>query len=303
MSREPNREAAWRVWIGAARPRTLSAAVAPVVVGSGLAAGAGRFEPAAAALCLGFALLVQIGANLANDYFDFVKGADREDRVGPRRAVAAGLVAPGMMRRAMALAFGAAFLVGLGLVARGGPWLVGVGVVSIACAIAYTGGPFPLAYRGLGDVFVFLFFGVVGVVATYFVQAGRITAGAFAASVPVGLLAVNILLVNNYRDMETDSLAGKRTLVVRFGRPCSRAQYALSQVLAFSAPVLFWAQGRAAWCLLPLLLAPLGWSQFRRLARGGAGPELNTLLGDTAKLLALYAGLFGLGLALGGPGR
>lgn len=292
-------EPKWRIWIAAARPRTLPAAVAPVAVGSGLAAGARRFDPGAAALCLGFAVLVQIGANLANDYYDFVKGADRHDRIGPRRAVASGLVPPGTMRSAMALVFAAAFLVGLGLVAKGGLWLVAVGVVSILCAIAYTGGPFPLGYRGLGDVFVFLFFGVVGVAATSFVQVGRLTREAVAASIPIGLLAANILLVNNYRDMETDAAAGKRTLVVRFGRRVARMQYALSQGVALAVPVLFWIGGRGPWCLLPAVLAPLGWLQYRRLARGGAGPEMNALLADTAKLLALYAALFATGLALG----
>src|SRR5271167_3679867 len=155
------------IWISAARPRTLPAAVAPVVVGSALAAHDHRFDAPAACLCLGFALLVQIGTNFANDYYDFVHGADTASRVGPRRAVASGLVAPAVMRRAMAAVFGAAFAVGLGLIHWGGPWMLAVGVASILCGIAYTGGPWPLGYHGFGDVLVFVFFGPVAVAITY----------------------------------------------------------------------------------------------------------------------------------------
>lgn len=211
--------APWRTWLAAARPRTLPAAVAPVVVGSAVAGHDHRFDPAAASLCLAFALLVQVATNFANDYYDFVKGADTASRVGPRRAVASGLVAPAVMRRAMAAVFAAAFAVGLCLVHWGGPWMVAVGVASIVCGIAYTGGPFPLGYLGFGDLFVFLFFGLVAVTTTYFVQAGRVTLPALLAGVPVGLLTANILLVNNYRDADTDAAAGKRTLVVRLGPP------------------------------------------------------------------------------------
>ncbi len=164
-----------QIWLAAARPRTLPAAVAPVLVGSALAWRDGVFDARAAGLCLVFGLLVQIGTNFANDYFDFVKGADTAARVGPRRAVAAGLIAPATMRAAMWAVFAAAFASGLGLIVWGGPWLVVIGVASIVCGIAYTGGPWPLGYHGLGDVFVFVFFGLVAVGATYFVQAGRVT--------------------------------------------------------------------------------------------------------------------------------
>src|SRR4051812_44841027 len=146
-----------QIWIGAARPRTLPAAFAPVLVGSALAWHDAHFSAAAAALCLGFALLVQIGTNFANDYYDFLRGADSVTRVGPRRAVAAGLISPATMKRAMTAVFVSAFVIGLGLVAWGGPWLIAIGVASILCGIAYTGGPWPLAYHGLGDVFVFIF--------------------------------------------------------------------------------------------------------------------------------------------------
>lgn len=299
MSSE-SRPSGFRIWFEAARPRTLPAAVAPVLVGSALAGHESVFQLAPALLCLGFALLVQVGTNFANDYYDFVQGADTGARVGPRRAVAAGLVSPGRMKRAMILVFVGAFALGLGLVVWGGPWLLLVGISSILCGIAYTGGPFPLAYRGLGDVFVFLFFGLVAVGGTYFVQAGRLTLDSVLAGVPIGLLAANILVVNNYRDVETDAVAGKRTLVVRFGRGAARAQFAVSWLVALLVPVgLWWARGLAVWTLLPLLLAPLAWSHFTRLRRSQTPFELIVLLGDTGRVLAGYAVLFAIGIAVG----
>jgi 1,4-dihydroxy-2-naphthoate polyprenyltransferase len=288
----------WKIWIAAARPRTLPAAVAPVAVGSALAARDGRFNGAAAALCLGFALLVQIGTNFANDYFDFVKGADTVARVGPRRAVAAGLVDPASMKGVAIAVFAAAFAAGLGLLSHGGPWMLAIGVASIACGIAYTGGPFPLGYHGLGDVFVFTFFGLVAVGATYFVQAGRIAVPVIAAAVPIGLLATNILVMNNYRDAETDAAAGKRTLVVRFGRGFARAQVGLSLCVALAVPLAFWRRGYGAACLLPLALAPLASLQFHRLRVSRTPEERIALLGDAGKFLAYYAALFAAGLLL-----
>ena len=287
-----------RIWLGAMRPRTLPAAIAPVLAGSALAYGDGAFDLAAAGLCLGFALLVQVGTNFANDYYDFIRGADTVARVGPRRAVAAGLISPATMKRAMIGVFGAAFLTGLGLVAWGGPWLIAVGVASILCGIAYTGGPWPLAYHGLGDVFVFVFFGLVAVGGTYFVQAGQLTADTILAGVPMGSLAANILVVNNYRDAETDAAANKRTLVVRFGRGAARVQFIASLIGAFAVPLVFLARGHRAWVLLPLALAPLAWSHARRLRESRMPGELIALLGDTGKLLALFALLFATGLIL-----
>jgi 1,4-dihydroxy-2-naphthoate octaprenyltransferase len=289
----------WQIWVEAARPRTLPAAVAPVVVGSGLAVRDGVFDAAAAALCLAFALLIQIGTNFANDYFDFMRGADTPQRVGPRRAVAAGLVRPGTMKRATAVIFATAFLVGLSLIRWGGPWLLVVGISSIVCGIAYTGGPWPLAYHGLGDIFVFVFFGLVAVGVTYFVQAGQFTLEAFLVAAPVGLLASNILLVNNYRDVETDARAGKRTLVVQLGRRAARCQFAVSLAVAFVVPVVMstW-RGGTAWQLLPLLLVPVGRRHYRRLTDAKTPSELIALLGDTGKFLAAYALLLAAGLVL-----
>jgi 1,4-dihydroxy-2-naphthoate octaprenyltransferase len=297
-TRTSARSRRWHIWLEAARPRTLAAAVAPVVVGSALARHDGGFAAGPAALCLAFALLVQIGTNFANDYYDFKRGADTADRVGPQRAVASGLVAPRMMGWATAGVFAFAFVVGLGLLAHGGPWLIVVGAASIVCGVAYTGGPYPLGYHGLGDLFVFLFFGLVAVGATYFVQTGRLTADVLPAAAAIGLLAANILVVNNYRDVETDEAAGKRTLVVIFGRPFTRVQYGLSLLVALAAPFAYWAWGYRPWCLAPVLLAPLAWSHWRRLHTARRPLELIALLGDTAKLLAAYAVLFALGVLL-----
>ena len=285
----------WSIWIEATRPKTLPAAVAPVLVGTALAAHGGSADYAAAGLCLLFALLIQIGTNFANDYYDFIQGADSASRVGPRRAVAAGLVRPAVMKRAMVAVFALAFVVGLGLVAWGGPGLIVIGVASIACGVAYTGGPFPLGYNGLGDLFVFVFFGLVAVGATFFVQTGEVTVNAILAAIPVGLLAANILVVNNYRDVETDRAAGKRTLVVRFGRGAARAQFDASLVVALVMPFVFWARGFSPWVLAPLLLAPVAWRQARRLKASETPAELIVLLGDTGKLVAGYAVLLSCG--------
>jgi 1,4-dihydroxy-2-naphthoate octaprenyltransferase len=287
------------IWLAAARPRTLPAAVAPVLVGTALAWRDQSMDTAAAMLCLGFALLVQVGTNFANDYYDFMKGADTVARVGPRRAVAAGLIAPTTMKRAMWLTFAAAFGCGLGLIAWGGPWLLGIGVASILCGIAYTGGPWPLGYHGLGDLFVFLFFGLVAVGATYFVQAGQFDSDAVLAGIPIGLLAANILVVNNYRDVETDTVAGKRTLAVRFGRGAARAQHAISLIVAFLIPSWMAAYQSDVWMLLPLAATPMALSHVRRLKASSTPGELIHLLGDTGKLLAFYAVLLSAGLVLG----
>lgn len=290
-----------KIWLAATRPRTLPAAVAPVLVGSAWAWHAGKFDGLAAAICLGFAVLIQIGTNFANDYYDFVKGADTPNRVGPRRAVAAGLVAPAVMRGAAFGVFALAFLLGLTLIVWGGPWLTVIGVASVLCGIAYTGGPYPLGYHGLGDLFVFIFFGLVAVGATAWVQAGAVTADVLLLAVGVGLLASNILVVNNYRDVETDAVAGKRTLAVRFGRGFARGQFGLSLVIALAVPAAVGWRVGSAWLLLPWLLLPMAWRHARRLRESKSPSELIELLGDTGKLLALYALLLAAGLVLAKP--
>ncbi len=289
----------WRVWVEAARLRTLPAAIIPVLVGTALAAGQGVANYPLAALCLFFALLVQIGTNYANDYYDFIHGADTAQRVGPRRAVAAGLVSPAAMRRATALIMIMAFLVGLGLIRTGGWWLLPIGVGSILCGIAYTGGPYPLGYHGLGDLFVFIFFGLVAVTTTYYVQAGGVTWAVVVCAAAIGLLAANILVANNYRDAETDLLAGKKTLVVRFGRKFAVAQYAGSVGLALASTLLLFYWGYHAPVLLPWLLGPWAYGLTRRLARSRAPAEQITLLGETAKFLASFGLILSIGIVWG----
>lgn len=281
-----------RIWMAAARPRTLPAAVAPVLVGTALAWHDGRANAGAAAACLVFALLIQIGTNFANDYFDFVKGADTAERVGPKRAVAAGWVTPATMRGATIGVFVAAFLAGLSLLPYGGWPLLIVGLASIASGVAYTGGPYPLGYNGLGDLFVFIFFGLVAVCATYFVQAGGITAEAWAAGCGVGVLSMNILVVNNYRDVETDARAGKRTTVVRFGRGFARGQFLVSHVIAIAVVAVLAARGTTGWVCSAAAMVFFGWmawKQFRRLRAAKTPVELIALLGTTGGYLAIYA--------------
>jgi len=293
------RTIAWSHWAEAARPKTLPAAVIPVLVGTALAAAHRTADYGKAVICLLFALLVQIGTNFANDYFDFVQGADTPERVGPRRAVAAGLIAPRTMLAATWLVLGIAFLVGLLLVREGGWILLPIGLVSILCAIAYTGGPLPLGYNGLGDVFVFVFFGLVAVDTTYYVQAGGLSPDATSCAAAIGLLAANILVANNYRDAETDARAGKKTLVVRFGRKFAVWQYGLSHLVALTCPAALIIYGYHWPVLLPLLLAPWATTLTHRLARSCDPAEQIALLGSTAKYLAAFGALLSAGLVLG----
>lgn len=280
-----------RVWLEATRPRTLPAAVAPVLVGTALAWRAGEARWPAAAACLGFALLIQIGTNFANDYYDFVKGADTAERVGPRRAVASGLIRPATMRAAMVAVFAAAFALGLTLLVYGGWPLLVIGVASIACGVAYTGGPYPLAYHGLGDLFVFVFFGLVATAATAFVQTGELTTASLVAGVGVGALATNILVANNYRDVETDAKAGKRTLLVRWGRGYGRTQFAFAHAVAVTAPLVLVLLGAAAgWATVVVVFAAaaVAMRQGARLAAAKTPADCIALLGATGRWLAIY---------------
>jgi 1,4-dihydroxy-2-naphthoate octaprenyltransferase len=272
------RKAGAGVWLEATRPRTLPAAIAPVLVG-------------AAASCLGFALLVQIGTNFANDYYDYLKGADTVERVGPRRAVASGLIAPATMRAAMIVVFAVAVLLGLTLLGYGGWPVLVIGVASIACGVAYTGGPYPLAYHGLGDLFVFFFFGLVATGATAFVQTGKLTAASLVAGAAVGALATNILVVNNYRDVETDAKAGKRTLLVRWGRSYGRTQFAVAHAVAVTAPlglVMLCAASGPGTAAVVFAAAAVGMRQGNCLAAAKTPAECIALLGATGRWLAIY---------------
>jgi 1,4-dihydroxy-2-naphthoate octaprenyltransferase len=289
-------------WLLAARPRTLPAAIAPVALGSALAARLHLFQPLPAALCAVFALLAQIGANFANDYFDFRRGADAPGRLGPTRAVATGLISPAAMLRATFLVLALAAVAGCGLIAYGGWILIILGVASILTALAYTGGPFPLAYHGLGEVSALTFFGLVAVLGTYYVQAGGpLTGEAWLTATACGLLAANILLVNNVRDLATDARAGKRTLIVRFGRGFAQRLYAFNIAFALFTPVLLFLSGLKPFVLVALAVLPLGLLLTRFLAatRDGDGPRFNRLLAQSAQFLALWAGMMSLGIALG----
>ena len=286
-------------WVMATRPKTLPAAVTPVLVGTAAAHAVDGFDPGPALAALAGALLLQVGANLANDLFDFEKGADTDDRLGPTRVVQSGLLSASAVRRAIALTFLLALLVGVYLVSVAGWAIVAIGLASIAAAIAYTGGPYPLGYNGLGDIAVFIFFGLVAVCGTAFVQAGYVPALAWLAAVPVGTLVTAILVVNNVRDIDTDRVAGKRTLAVRMGRRAALAEYALLLLAAYVVPPLLWLTGRLdAWVLLPLLTAPLALSLHRTL-RNETGRALNPALGKTAMLGVAFGALFALGITLG----
>jgi len=287
---------AWRAWLMAVRPRTLPVAVAPVVVGSAVAASESGLRAGPALAALAGALLLQVGSNLANDLFDHERGADTEERLGPPRASALGLLSPASMRTGMALVFAAAVGVGLYLFAVAGWPVVAVGALAIAAALAYTGGPWPFGYKGLGDPAVFLFFGVVAVVGTDYVQSGWLSGAAFAASLPVGALATAILVVNNLRDIDTDRKAGKRTLAVRLGRRGTRLEYALLLAGAFAALPGFWlALGRSPWVLLPVVVLPRAISLSRTLWSTQEGPPLNAALAGTARLTLSFSLLLAVG--------
>lgn len=286
-----------RAWIMAARPATLPAAAAPVLVGTAVALRAGHFRALPFLAALLGALLIQIGTNYANDLFDFKNGADTAARLGPRRITQSGLVSPRAVALATALTFGAAMLVGLYLIAVGGWPILLVGLASIAAGVLYTGGPWPLGYHGLGDLFVFIFFGVVAVTGTYYVQADAFSGTALAASVPMGLLATAILVVNNVRDMETDRAAGKRTLAVRLGRPATRLQYALCLAISYLVPLLMWLGHAASFLFwLPWLTAPIAIQLLRTVATRDDGPALNGALKGTGRLQMLFGILFAIGL-------
>lgn len=287
-----------KLWLVAARPRTLPAAVAPVLVGTGYAIGEGVFRGLAFACALIGSIFIQIGTNLANDYSDARRGADTEDRLGPVRVTAGGLMPPRTVLLGTYVAFGIAVLAGIYLIATTSWWLLLVGLASIAAGVLYTGGPRPYGYEGLGELFVFLFFGVVAVVGSYYVQTKGLRWEAFVLSVPVGLLAAAILLVNNIRDADTDRRAGKRTLAVRLGRDRARGLFVGCIALAYVALPLIAIFGRdVSWfVLLALLSLPLALPLVRVVRERSDGPALNQALAKTGMLLAAFSLLLAIGL-------
>jgi 1,4-dihydroxy-2-naphthoate octaprenyltransferase len=302
------RPSALRTWLLAIRPNTLPAAAASVVVGLGAALAVGTpFRLSTALGCLAVALLLQVLANLANDLSDHRRGADTPDRAGPTRVAASGLVSERQLEVAIAIVIGLAGLVGLWLVVVGGPVLLALGALAIVAALAYTGGPFPYGYRALGEVFVFVFFGLVAVVGTAYLQALRLNPLFFLAAIPVGALITAILVVNNLRDIPTDAAAGKRTLAVILGRERTALEYALLLGIAFAVPAALGAGGlaaggglRALAQGLPLLVLPLALPLMRTVRDFEQPGELNAVLKGTARLTLAFALLFAVGLALSG---
>ncbi len=286
-------------WLLASRPQTLPAAVGPVLVGLGAGLAQGAFDALAAMACLAVALLLQIAANLANDLFDHRSGADAADRVGPTRAAASGLLSERELAIGTAVVLVLAACCGLVLVAIGGPVMLVLGALAIIAAVAYTGGPFPYGYRGLGEVAVFCFFGIVAVAGTAYLQTGTWSALGFAAAVPVGALVTAILVVNNLRDIDADTRARKRTLAVMLGRRFAQREYLGLLMLAYVVPVLLVVTGSSQYpALLPLACLPLAVPLVRVVFADGDPRRLNPVLKGTARLQLVFSALFALGLAL-----
>jgi 1,4-dihydroxy-2-naphthoate octaprenyltransferase len=287
-----------QVWILAARPKTLPAAVAPVIAGTAVAYYEDGLHWISAVLAVLTALLLQVAANFANDALDFRKGADTGERLGPTRVTASGMISAEGVMRATVVTLALAVVTGLPLVFRGGWPILLLGVAAIICAVAYTGGPFPLGYLGLGEVFVFIFFGLAAVAGTAYIQTGELTALALAVSVPIGALAVGILIVNNLRDIETDRVAGKKTLAVRLGALNTKREYGLMLVIAGVSPIVFWAVGWLDWpVVLTLLWWPFGVALWNQITVR-TGRELNPTLGNTGRALLVYSVVLSAALVL-----
>jgi len=288
---------ALRIWVLAARVRTLPAAVAPVLVGTALAVRDGELDPFAFAFAMLGALFIQVGTNLSNDYSDARRGADTEDRLGPVRVTAGGLVPPRQVLIATYVSFGLAVLSGVYLIVVAGPVLLAIGAGSIVAGVLYTGGPRPYGYEGLGEAFVFLFFGLVAVSGSYYVQIQELPLAVFVLAVPVGLIAAAILVVNNVRDIDTDRRAGKRTLAVRLGRERARALYAAMLGGAYLALGALVAE-LCAWVLLPLLTVPLAARLVGVVRARTDGPSLNGALAGTGMLQLAFCVLLAAGVLL-----
>lgn len=288
------------IWMMATRPKTLPAAVGPVLVGSAQAFSDQGFEvwPALAALMV--ALLLQVGVNLANDYFDYIGGIDTSQRLGPARVTQSGLISVPEIKKALFLVFGLALIIGFYLMVVGGWVVILIGITAIIAALGYSGGPYPLASHGLGDVFVFIFFGLVAVCGTYYVQTLGISLDVFLIGAMVGLPITAIIVVNNLRDIQTDEKAGKRTLAVILGPKGSKTEYILLLLGAFGMPLIVWMTGRTSgWILLTWLSLPYGIALMRAFWRSDISAALNHELARTAGFSILYNGLLSIGLLLG----
>jgi len=279
-----------RAWILAIRPHTLTVSLAPVLVGTGVAVTRGAFDLGVAALALFVAVLLQVGSNLANDVFDFRSGADNEDRKGPPRAAQQGLLSERALFVGLGITLVAAFLFGLLLVQVGGWPILAIGLAGIVSAVAYTAGPFPLGYHGLGDLFVYLFFGLAAVAGTTFLMTGTWDPLAIALSLPIGGIAAGVLSVNNLRDIETDTAAGKRTMAVRLGLELGRHWYALQVLGGYAVVAVLVAMGWLPWWAATVLLSlPHALKTLKTVRSHTDGPTLNRMLGATAKLQLMFA--------------
>lgn len=285
-----------RVWIMAARPVTLVAAAVPVLVGTSAAAHDGRFSLLPCLAALGAACLIQIGTNLANDLFDFQKGADAAGRIGPTRVTQGGLIPPSRVRRAMMLSFAGAAAIGLYLVAIGGWPILLLGVAAIVAGIAYTAGPWPLGYHGLGDIFAFAFFGPLAVISCYYLQTETLTGLVIAMGATVGLTVTAILVVNNLRDRESDRRAGKRTMAVRLGSRLTRIYYAALVLIPYGVVTGIAVAASRWWLLLPILSIPIALHLVSTVLRGADGRRLNEVLKGTAQLHLLLGALLAVGI-------
>ena len=298
MDNSDNKSNKFRSWILAARPKTLPAAVVPVLLGTAVAISDNKFQPLAAFIALICSVLIQVGTNFVNDLYDYLKGSDKKDRVGPARVLASGLISAKEMKLGISLCFGVTFFLGLYLVYLGGMIILLIGILSIFFGYAYTAGPYPLSYNGLGDVFVFVFFGFVGTIGTYYVQALDVSWVAVLVSIPADALITNILVVNNYRDIEEDRVNNKKTLAVLFGKRYSRFQYYSSLIISYAVPIIiYFNYKQSILILLPLITLPLA-LRLVKMMLTYKGNQLNETLALTAKFSALFAILLSIGIAL-----
>ncbi|KAB2846707.1 MAG: 1,4-dihydroxy-2-naphthoate polyprenyltransferase [Melioribacteraceae bacterium] len=285
-------------WVLASRPKTLLAALVPVIIGSAVAVHHNSFKPLAATVALICSILIQVGTNFVNDLYDFLSGKDTKERLGPTRALASGLISVKEMKTGVFITFAVTFLLGLYLVSLGGWLILLIGIFSIIAGIAYTAGPYPLAYNGLGDIFVFVFFGLIGTVGTYFVQTGEINMLAVWASIPVGALITNILVVNNYRDIGEDRSNGKNTLAVKLGEKFTRLQYVVFMILSYAVLfIVYFTYKENIYIFLPLLSLPVA-VKLIKMIYSLKGILLNNTLALTAKLSLIYGLLFAIGILL-----